>query len=82
MKYHREPTPMDVNNYPMSYNTHDSIESDDKNLLDPILKQIHKGGLIDSLLGCTYGQALDDAYGLSTEFEDRITVAIMYPDNT
>ncbi|CAF2703970.1 unnamed protein product [Rotaria sp. Silwood2] len=82
MKYHKEPTPMDVNNYPMSYNTHDSTESDDKDLLDPILKKLHKGDLIDRLLGCAYGQALSDAYGLSTEFEDRITVATMYPDNT
>ncbi|CAF1453797.1 unnamed protein product [Adineta steineri] len=31
--------------------------------------------LINRLLGCAYGQALGDAYGLSTEFEKRKTVA-------
>lgn len=54
----------------------------EEDLLDSLRKQMHKGDLIDRLLGCVYGQALGDAYGLSTEFENRKTVAHMYPDNT
>ena len=38
--------------------------------------------LLDRLLGCVYGQALGDAYGLSTEFEDRNRVAQVYPNPT
>lgn len=38
--------------------------------------------LIDRLLGCVYGQALGDAYGLSTEFEDQNRVKYNYPDTT
>ncbi|CAF2719014.1 unnamed protein product [Rotaria sp. Silwood2] len=38
--------------------------------------------LINRLLGCAYGQALGDAYGLSTEFQKRCAVANTYPDAT
>ncbi|CAF2868610.1 unnamed protein product [Rotaria sp. Silwood2] len=38
--------------------------------------------LIDRLLGCAYGQALGDAYGLSTEFQKHCEVASTYPDAT
>lgn len=39
-------------------------------------------GRIQRLLGCAYGQALGDAYGLSTEFETRRGVAYKYPDTS
>ena len=38
--------------------------------------------LLDRLLGCAYGQALGDAYGLATEFEDRVQVRDNYPDKS
>ena len=36
--------------------------------------------MIDRLLGCAYGQALGDAYGLSTEFETREQIKYNYPN--
>jgi ADP-ribosylglycohydrolase len=38
--------------------------------------------LFDRLLGCAYGQALGDAYGLSTEFENRHQIQHNYPDHS
>lgn len=35
---------------------------------------------LDRLYGCVYGQALGDAYGLSTEFLTRAQVESTYPD--
>lgn len=51
-------------------------------LLEQLNIDQDKSGLIDRLLGCAYGQALGDAYGLSTEFENRKTVAHFYPDKS
>ncbi len=39
-----------------------------------------QGDFFDRLLGCAYGQALADAYGLSTEFQTRAQVESTYPD--
>jgi ADP-ribosylglycohydrolase len=36
--------------------------------------------VVDRVLGCLYGNALGDAYGLSTEFLNAEEVARMYPD--
>ncbi|CAF5062100.1 unnamed protein product, partial [Rotaria sp. Silwood1] len=41
---------------------------DEPDLLDPVSKIEKNQHLINRLLGCAYGQALGDAYGLSTEF--------------
>ena len=37
---------------------------------------------LDRIFGCAYGQALGDAYGLSTEFETRRQVQANYPDHS
>ena len=55
-------------------------ESDEPDLLKPVLANAADKKLIDRLLGCAYGQALGDAYGLSTEFEERDDVNRTYPD--
>ena len=52
---------------------------DEPDLLEFVLENASDKRLIDRLLGCAYGQALGDAYGLSTEFEDRERVAYKYP---
>jgi len=57
--------------------TYMSAESDP---LEALLKNQKDNALINRLLGCAYGQALGDAYGLSTEFETRQKVAYNYPD--
>lgn len=60
-----------------------SIRYKDENepdLLEAILENATDPRLLDRLLGCVYGQALGDAYGLSTEFEDRDDVARKYPN--
>ncbi|CAF4630274.1 unnamed protein product [Didymodactylos carnosus] len=36
--------------------------------------------MLQSILGCIYGQALGDAYGLATEFETRCSIDKLYPD--
>jgi hypothetical protein len=51
-------------------------------LLESVFANTTDKNLINRLLGCAYGQALGDAYGLSTEFEDRVKVARNYPDET
>ena len=40
-----------------------------------------QNGFLDRLLGCVYGQALGDAYGLSTEFQTRAQIESTYPDS-
>jgi ADP-ribosylglycohydrolase len=47
-------------------------------LLEFLFTNQNNNTLIDRLLGCAYGQALGDAYGLSTEFETREKVAHNY----
>ncbi len=47
-------------------------------LLESVFDNATDKKLIDRLLGCAYGQALGDAYGLSTEFEEREDVAKNY----
>jgi hypothetical protein len=67
-------------------NTRDSIDvnvsylPDENDLLNPILVNVKSEDFLDRLLGCVYGQALGDAYGLSTEFLTRAQVESMYPD--
>ena len=51
-------------------------------LLEPLFSNKGYDTVIDRLLGCAYGQALGDAYGLSTEFETRHRVAQNYPDTS
>lgn len=48
--------------------------------MESLLKNQPDADLLDRLLGCAYGQALGDAYGLSTEFETRRGVSEKYPD--
>lgn len=55
-------------------------DEDEPDLLESILENATDPRLVDRLLGCIYGQALGDAYGLSTEFEDRDDVARKYPN--
>ncbi|CAF0952684.1 unnamed protein product [Adineta steineri] len=57
--------------YKKSDGTDISYGSNEPDLLESILKNKTNHHLIDRLLGCAYGQALGDAYGLSTEFETR-----------
>ncbi|CAM4788078.1 unnamed protein product [Rotaria magnacalcarata] len=49
-------------------------------LLEPLLINPNDNAMLDRLLGCAYGQALGDAYGLSTEFETREKIHRNYPD--
>ena len=69
-------TPESLNDKSISY------EKDEADLIDLLLaKQSDETAkLLDRLLGCAYGQALGDAYGLATEFEDRALVRQNYPD--
>lgn len=55
---------------------------DEDHLLNPILTNMKQGDFLDRLLGCVYGQALGDAYGLSTEFLTRTEIENTYPDST
>jgi hypothetical protein len=48
-----------------------SYSLDEPDLLELVFANATNKNLINRLLGCAYGQALGDAYGLSTEFEDR-----------
>ncbi len=54
---------------------------DDNDLLNPVLVNVKKRDFLDRLLGCVYGQALGDAYGLSTEFETCAKINSIYPDS-
>ncbi|CAF3746078.1 unnamed protein product [Rotaria sp. Silwood1] len=49
-------------------------------LLEPLFTNQNDNQIIDRLLGCAYGQALGDAYGLSTEFETHDKIKYHYPD--
>ena len=49
-------------------------------MLNFILTNVKQGDFLDRVLGCVYGQALGDAYGLSTEFQTRAQVQSTYPD--
>lgn len=49
-------------------------------LLESLFKNQNDNAMINRLLGCAYGQALGDAYGLSTEFETRDSIAYKYPN--
>ncbi|CAM4902675.1 unnamed protein product [Rotaria socialis] len=55
---------------------------DEPDLLEFLWEETAKKKLFNRLLGCTYGQALGDAYGLSTEFETRQSVDYNYPDRS
>jgi len=59
-----------------------SYSAGEPDLLESVFANATDKNLINRLLGCAYGQALGDAYGLSTEFEDREKVAYNYPDKT
>ncbi|UJR31502.1 hypothetical protein I4U23_018991 [Adineta vaga] len=78
---------------PQSYDSDDFENSDDNkisysdnesDLIESILKKEtgSNANLLNHLLGCAYGQALGDAYGLSTEFEDRDIVNQNYPNRS
>jgi ADP-ribosylglycohydrolase len=54
--------------------------SDESDLLESLFINQTDNHVIDRLLGCAYGQALGDAYGLSTEFETQKKVARNYPN--
>lgn len=49
--------------------------------LNSILTNVKRKDFVNRLLGCAYGQALGDAYGLSTEFQTRVQVEHTYPDS-
>jgi len=57
-----------------------SYLSKEDDLLKPILVNVKQRDFLDRLLGCIYGQALGDAYGLSTEFQTRTQIESTYPD--
>lgn len=57
-----------------------SYVPNEPDLVEPALKDQSNNNMMDRLLGCAYGQALGDAYGLSTEFETREKVKHKYPD--
>lgn len=59
-----------------------SYGDDEPDLLEKLFEIEEKRELIDRLLGCAYGQALGDAYGLATEFEDRGLVERNYPEKS
>ncbi|CAF1029054.1 unnamed protein product [Adineta steineri] len=63
-------------------NSNITYSPDEPGLLECLLMDYNDNDLINRLLGCAYGQALGDAYGLSTEFEKRTTVASNYPDRS
>eukprot|EP01114_Cavostelium_apophysatum_P002416 TRINITY_DN1215_c0_g1_i1.p1 TRINITY_DN1215_c0_g1~~TRINITY_DN1215_c0_g1_i1.p1 ORF type:complete len:539 (+),score=149.94 TRINITY_DN1215_c0_g1_i1:59-1618(+) len=44
-------------------------------------EKVLKNKVVDQILGCLYGNALGDAYGLSTEFEDKPAVIRAYGDS-
>jgi hypothetical protein len=84
-------TPKRLNDSSISSDRHESSRTIDAkisygrgetDLLESILANATNNTLIDRLLGCAYGQALGDAYGLSTEFETRDRVAHNYPDTS
>ncbi|CAF1121881.1 unnamed protein product [Rotaria sordida] len=67
----------------MNINTSLTYRLDESDLLDVLFtSNANHMNLIDHLLGCAYGQALGDAYGLSTEYQKRCAVADTYPDAT
>lgn len=51
------------------------------NLLESI-EACSDSQVADRILGCAYGQALGDAYGLSTEFLSKAEVSQFYPDTS
>jgi ADP-ribosylglycohydrolase len=57
-----------------------SYLSKEDDLLKPILVNVKQRDFLDRLLGCIYGQALGDAYGLSTEFQTRTQIESTYSD--
>ncbi|CAF4623100.1 unnamed protein product, partial [Rotaria magnacalcarata] len=59
-----------------------TYSKDEPDLLEFLWKETAKEKLFNRLLGCAYGQALGDAYGLSTEFETRQNVDYNYPDRS
>jgi hypothetical protein len=61
-------------------NPNRTYNRDEDDLIKSILSNQNDNELLDRLLGCAYGQALGDAYGLSTEFETRDRVERNYPD--
>lgn len=61
------------------FNPNVSYSQDETDLIDSL---IIPQTAIDRSLGCAYGQALGDAYGLSTEFQTEEQVATMYPDRS
>ncbi|CAF3378949.1 unnamed protein product [Rotaria socialis] len=64
-------------------NTSIIYHTDESDVIDDLLSSnTNERDLIDRLLGCAYGQALGDAYGLATEFQKRSDVATTYPDGT
>jgi ADP-ribosylglycohydrolase len=52
----------------------------EEDLLNPILVNMKQRDFLDRLLGCIYGQALGDAYGLSTEFQTHAQIQSTYPN--
>ncbi|CAF1227480.1 unnamed protein product [Adineta ricciae] len=59
-----------------------SYGTDETDLIETLLISCGNNTLIDRLLGCAYGQALGDAYGLSTEFETFERIAKNYPNRS
>ncbi|CAF0881672.1 unnamed protein product [Didymodactylos carnosus] len=49
-------------------------------LIDEFIQKHDQFSMLQSILGCIYGQALGDAYGLATEFETRCSIDKLYPD--
>jgi len=59
---------------------HISYLPQEDDLLKPVLVNVKQRDFLDRLLGSIYGQALGDAYGLSTEFQTHAQIESTYPD--
>jgi len=81
-KIHTSNISSDVDESDRSNDSSISYRRGEADLLDSLFTNATNKNLINRLLGCVYGQALGDAYGLSTEFENRHDVAYNYPDRS
>ena len=59
-----------------------SYIADEPDLIESLLTNENENTVLDRLLGCAYGQALGDAYGLSTEFETHERIQHNYPNSS
>ncbi|CAF1253964.1 unnamed protein product [Rotaria sordida] len=73
---------MHTSDFKDGINPNVSYIPNEPDLLEFLFTNPNDNEMIDRLLGCAYGQALGDAYGLSTEFETREKIRHNYPDTS